>query len=220
MGADPPVQRSATLEADPDVAGSAGGSERREGRPPRTTRNKNEGRGTPHGSPLAPLLANRDRRRFVVGWKAVGHGKRLEAHIIHSADDLASWCRATAAEAMAVMRSRMVMLRRTVNETETRLRRLPEESVHFLGETIGRCHAPRTGRGSIGTKPAATTITGLKAEISAVTRRRGLGTTVADRVAKLNRRLLEGSNSFCLGPVSLADRAVDRHARHRLRQWL
>lgn len=28
------------------------------------------------------------------------------------------------------------------------------------------------------------------------------------------------SNDFCLGPVSKAYRAVDRHVCHRLRQWL
>ena len=28
------------------------------------------------------------------------------------------------------------------------------------------------------------------------------------------------ANYFCLGPVSKAYRAVDRHARKRLRQWL
>ena len=42
------------------------------GRPHRTTRNKDEGRGTPQGSPLSPLLANIYMRRFIVGWKAPG----------------------------------------------------------------------------------------------------------------------------------------------------
>jgi RNA-directed DNA polymerase len=148
------------------------------GRPPRTARKKNEGRGIPQGSPLAPLLAHRDRRRFVVGGKAVGHGTRCAAHLVNPAGDFARGCRATAAE------------------------------------------APRTGRPSRATPPSAPKLTGWKAEISAVTRRRGPGTTVADRVAQLNRRLLGGSTSFGLGPVSPADRAVDRHARHRLRQGL
>ncbi len=144
----------------------------------RTTRNNNEGRDAPQGSPLAPLLANLDRRRFVVGWKAVGHGKRCAAHLVNSADDFASSCRATAAE------------------------------------------ASRTGRSSLATTLSATKLTGLKAEIGELTSRRWLGTTVADRVAKLNRMLLRWSNSFRLGPVSPADRTVDHHARHRLRQLL
>jgi len=32
--------------------------------------------------------------------------------------------------------------------------------------------------------------------------------------------LVGWANYFCLGPVSKAYRAVDNHARHRLRQWL
>ena len=39
-------------------------------------------------------------------------------------------------------------------------------------------------------------------------------------VAKLNRMMNGWANYFCLGPVSKAYRAVDRHARKRLRQWL
>ena len=39
-------------------------------------------------------------------------------------------------------------------------------------------------------------------------------------VGKLNRMLIGWANYFCLGPVSNAYRAVERHARKRLRQWL
>jgi len=39
-------------------------------------------------------------------------------------------------------------------------------------------------------------------------------------VAKLNRIMVGWANYFCLGPVSKAYRAVERHARRRLRQWL
>ena len=128
-------------------------------------------------------------------------------------------CRGTADEAMRVMRSMMSKLRLTVNETKTRLCRVPEESVNFLGYTIGLCHSPRTGRSYVGTTPSAKKIDSLKAEIRELTSRRWLWTTVEDRVARLNRTLLGWSNYFCLGPVSPAYRAIDRHARHRLRQW-
>ncbi len=190
------------------------------GRHHRTTRNKDEGRGSSQGPPLSPLLANIDMRRFMRGWKVLGHEKRLDAHIVNYADDFVICCRGTAEEAMRVMRSMMSKLRLTVNETKTRLCRLPEESVNFLGYTIGRCHSRKTGRSYIGTKPSTKRIDALKAEIHELTSRRWLWTTDEDRVAKLNRKLLGWSNYFCLGPVSPAYRAIDRHARHRLRQWL
>lgn len=190
------------------------------GRRHRTTRNGDEGRGSPQGSPLSPLLANIYMRRFVLGWRELGHEKRLDAHIVNYADDFVICCRGTAREAMRVMRSMMSRLRLTVNEAKTRICRLPEEGVNFLGYTIELCHSPRTGRSYIGTKPSAKKIAGLKAEIRGLTSRRWLWTTVEDRVAKLNQKLLGWSNYFCLGPVGTAYRAIDRQARHRLRQWL
>jgi hypothetical protein len=39
-------------------------------------------------------------------------------------------------------------------------------------------------------------------------------------VAKLNRMMIGWANYFCLGPVSKAYRAVEKHACKRLRQWL
>jgi hypothetical protein len=59
------------------------------GRPHQTTRNKDEGRGSPQGSPLSPLLANVYMRRFVRGWKTLGHERRLRARIVNYADDWA-----------------------------------------------------------------------------------------------------------------------------------
>src|SRR5262245_46137713 len=129
-------------------------------------------------------------------------------------------CRGTAAEAMTAMRTMMSKLRLTVNETKTRLCNVPEEAFDFLGYTIGRCYSPRTGRPFLGTRPSAKKIAGLRDEIRELTDRRWQGTTVEDRVARLNRLLLGWSNYFCLGPVSRAYRAIDRHVGHRLRQWL
>ena len=45
----------------------------------RTTRNKDQGMGTPQGSPISPLLSNIYMRRFVKGWKTGGHEQRLDA---------------------------------------------------------------------------------------------------------------------------------------------
>jgi RNA-directed DNA polymerase len=53
------------------------------GRHHRTTRNKDEGRGTPQGAPISPLLSNLYMRRFVLGWKAAGHDRTLRARIVN-----------------------------------------------------------------------------------------------------------------------------------------
>ena len=101
----------------------------RRGRKERTTRNKDEGKGTPQGSPISPLLSNIYMRRFIRGWKTGGHDQRFESHIVNYADDFVICCRAGADEAMATMRSMMSKLKLTVNETKTRTLRAPRRCV-------------------------------------------------------------------------------------------
>lgn len=53
----------------------------------RTTINKDTGGGTPQGAAISPLLSNLNMRRFLLGWKALGHARRLSAQIVDYADD-------------------------------------------------------------------------------------------------------------------------------------
>ena len=99
----------------------------------RSTRNRDEGKGTPQGAPISPLLSNLYMRRFVLGWKKLGHEKRLGAHIVNYADDFVICCRDRAEEALTTMRDMMSKLKLTVNETKTRVSRLPGEKFDFLG---------------------------------------------------------------------------------------
>jgi len=186
----------------------------------RSTRNRDEGRGTPQGSPISPLLSNLYMRRFVLGWKKLGHEKRLKAYIVNYADDLVICCRGGAEEALATMRTMMSKLKLTVNETKTRVCKLPEEKFDFLGYTFGRCYSPKTGRAYLGTVPSKKRVQRICRAISDET---GRNTTLLDPqtiVARLNRMMTGWANYFCLGPVSKAYRAVDEHARTRLRRWL
>src|ERR1700719_372725 len=77
----------------------------------RSTRNGDEGRGSPQGSPISPLLSNLYMRRFVLGWKKLGHERRLEAYIVNYADDLVICCRGGAEQALATMRDMMSKLK-------------------------------------------------------------------------------------------------------------
>jgi RNA-directed DNA polymerase len=190
------------------------------GKKHRSTRNRDEGRGTPQGAPISPLLSNLYMRRFVLGWKKLGHEKRLSAYIVNYADDLVICCRGNAEEALAAMRDIMRKLKLTVNETKTRVCRLPEEKFDFLGYTFGRCYSPQTGRAYMGTVPSKKRVIRICEAISSET---GRNKTLLDQetvVGTLNRMMTGWANYFCLGPVSKAYRAVERHARKRLRQWL
>ena len=187
----------------------------------RTTRNRDEGKGTPQGAPISPLLSSLYMRRFLLGWKVLGHAECLGAHIVNYADDFVICCRpGGGAEAMAEMQRMMTKLKLTVNERKTQLCRLPDDSFDFLGYTIGRCYSPKTGRAYYGTRPSKQAVQRICCTVSELTRRRWTPLDAGIVVHWLNQRLVGWSNYFCLGPVSRAYRAVDHHARRRLRQWL
>lgn len=186
----------------------------------RSTRAKDEKRGIPQGAPISPLLANLYMRRFILGWKMLGHQQRLKAYIVNYADDFVICCLGTSRQAMTVMRDMMQRLKLEVNEDKTGLCRIPEQSVDFLGYTIGRCYSKQGGRVYIGTRPSTKSVRRVTRTVSELTSRRKTWNTAEDTVARLNRLLTGWGNYFCLGPVSKAYRAVDSHSRHRLRWWL
>jgi group II intron reverse transcriptase/maturase len=186
----------------------------------RTTVAKDSGRGTPQGAPISPLLSNLYMRRFVMGWKKLGWEEKLQARVVVYADDFVILCRSQAVEARKQMQAIMSTLKLRVNEQKTRTCRVPEESFDFLGYTIGRCYSPKDGRAFIGTRPSGKRISVICQEISQMTRRESYWKSVGAMVEELNGTLRGWGNYFCLGAVSRAYRAVDNHARHRLRQWL
>jgi RNA-directed DNA polymerase len=191
-----------------------------EGNRHRTTRNKDQGMGTPQGAPISPMLSNIYMRRFVKGWKTGGHEKRLAARIVNYADDFVICCRGTAEEAMAEMRKMMSKLKLTVNESKTRLCRLPQGSFDFLGYTQGRNYDCRTGESYLGPRPSRKTIDRLCREISELTERRKTWQDVEMLIGRLNRKLRGWSSYFRIGTVSKAYRNINSHTRYRVRRWL
>src|SRR5262249_5888901 len=84
----------------------------------RTAEARHKKRGIPQGAPISPLLSNIYMRRFLLGWKVLGHAARLNARIVNYADDLTILCRGTAEEAMSAMREVMGRLKLTVKRKE------------------------------------------------------------------------------------------------------
>jgi group II intron reverse transcriptase/maturase len=186
----------------------------------RTTVNKDTGRGTPQGAPISPLLANLYMRRFILGWKKQRWEGRFDAQIVNYADDFVILCRYGAEEARQRMQSLMNALKLTVNETKTKVCRVPEESFDFLGYTIGQQYSAKGGRPYIGTRPSPKRIQRFCNSISEMTERNTLNAMTETLVQDMNLKLRGWANYFCLGAVSKAYKAVDSHARFRLRQWL
>lgn len=190
------------------------------GRVKRTTRNQDTHRGTPQGAPLSPLLANLYMRRFVLGWKTLGHEQRFQARIVNYADDFVILCRSRAEQAAAAMRGMMQKLKLTVNETKTHVCRVPRESFDFLGYTFGRLHSPRTGHAYLGARPAKKKVLGICRELTEVARRVPYSVRPEALVYQLNQKIRGWANYFSFGTFTPAYHIVHRHAMHRVRRWL
>lgn len=186
----------------------------------RSTSNRDTGRGTPQGAPISPLLSNLYMRRFILGWKQLGHERRWAAHVVNYADDFVICCKGRADEAMSAMRAMMGKLKLTVNDDKTHLCRLPPGQFDFLGYTFGRCYRPVGGSAYIGTRPSKKSIKRVVERITAETDRNRTYLDAEYVVGRLNRLLSGWTNYFCLGRVSPTYRTVNAHAKQRLRRWL
>lgn len=190
------------------------------GRKHRTTRNRDEHRGIPQGSPISPLLSNLYMRRLVLWWKLSGTQRRLKAVIVNYADDLVICCKNTADMAMQRMREAIKKLQLEVNEEKTRICRVPEQSFDFLGYTFGRCYSRKTGKAHLNSRPSKKSIKRICDAIRGETGRHTTPLSAEKLVQRLNSKLTGWANYFHLGPVSRAYRVVDARTKYRLRKWL
>ena len=186
----------------------------------RTNRARRERKGTPQGAPISPLLSNLYMRRFVLGWKVLGHAQRFKADIVNYADDIVILGKESAAAMREAVEDMMKRLKLPLNAEKTRCVRVPEESFDFLGYRVGRNYRRDTGRAYIGTRPTQASVQSICRRVSELTARRYGRLDPEVVVGRLNRLMTGWANYFHLGQVSPAYAAIDRHATRRLRRWL
>lgn len=185
-----------------------------------TTRNRDEKRGIPQGSPLSPLLSNIYMRRFVLGWQKLGYAERYKARIVNYADDFVICCSGNAFEAMHAMRQLTGRLRLTINEEKTHYCRVPRQHFDFLGYTFGRYYPPYSGRAYLSARPSKRSVRRQIESIREKTAKRRTLLPADQIVTELNDGLRGWANYFALGPVEDAYRAIESYVTRRLRRWL
>jgi hypothetical protein len=159
-------------------------------------------------------------RRFVLGWKKLGHQDRFRARIVNYADDFVILCRGRADEALAAMRDMMQRLKLTVNETKTHVCRLAEASFDVVGYTFGWRFSRRTGRPFLAAQPSRKKVKQASCQLNELVARLPPFISPEALVHHVNRRLRGWASYFSYGTLSPAYRAMQRHVRHRVRQWL
>jgi RNA-directed DNA polymerase len=121
--------------------------------------------------------------------------------------------------ATAAMRQRMTRLGLTVNETKSRLVRLPEDSFDFLGYTVGRFYG-KDGKPYLGTKPSRKAVRRLLRKIHDATTPQWHADSPEGRVAALNAVIRGWAAYFNQGPVIRIYETVRWYAERRLKRWL
>ncbi len=112
-------------------------------------------------------------RRFILGWRALGHARRYSAEIVNSGDDFCIVGCAPSAEVLAAAQRLMVKLKLAINPHKTRGLRCPEESFMFPGYRMGRNYRPNGSGPAIGTRPGKASVQGFSA-VGSVSRRIGV----------------------------------------------
>ena len=138
----------------------------------RTNQARRERKGTPQGAPISPLLSNLYMRRFILGWKVLGHAQRFKAEIVNYADDIVVLGQGPVTPMRAAVEDVMKRLKLPLNTEKTRSVQVPQESFSFLGYRIGRNYRRDTGRAYIGTRPSQASVQSLCRRISELTSRR------------------------------------------------
>lgn len=186
----------------------------------RTTGAKDKNRGTPQGGVISPLLANIYFRRFILAWHKLGYLRKWKAYIVNYADDFVICADPGNGEhIMRAMRRIIEKMGLTINESKTKIVKLPEGQFDFLGYTHGRFYG-KDGRSFIYAKPSKKSVRKLMEKIREETISKWYPTPAQERVVKINRIVRGWVNYFNEGFAFSTYAAIQKHMEKRLRRWL
>lgn len=181
---------------------------------------KNQHRGVAQGSPLSPLLSNCYFRLFLLEWKQLGIEQRLNARVVNYADDFVICCKPhTAEKARSYMQAILGRMGLRINEAKTRLVKLPQERIDFLGYTIGQWYN-KANEAYWGTRPSKRAVKKVIRKIHEQTRIQTTWTAVEQRVAEVNAITRGWCGYFNQGPVIESYKIIRHYTEKRFRRWL
>jgi len=177
------------------------------------------GKGTPQGGVISPLLANLYMNRFLKYWRLQEKGKQWRAHIVAYADDFVILSRGHAVQARDWTQQVMSRIGLILNEQKTSIRDARTEEFNFLGYTFGtRCWV-QNGQRYMAARPSKKSIQRLTAGVYDLLQRREKGPwpEVCDQ---LNAKLRGWRNFFSYGSIGRAYQIVNNYVERRVRYFL
>ena len=178
-----------------------------------------QGRGTPQGGVISPLLANLYMNRFLKYWRMQGKGREWKAHIVAYADDFVILSRGKASEAREWTQKVMSRIGLTLNEQKTSIRDARKEEFDFLGYTFGRRYSAKDGQPYMAARPSKKSIQRLTGKVYDLLQpwEKGRWEEVRKR---LNAQLRGWRQYFSHGTIARAYQIVNNYVERRVRNFL
>jgi len=179
----------------------------------------NQGKGTPQGGVISPLLANLYMNRFLKYWRLQGKGKQWRAYVVAYADDFVILSRGHAAEAREWTQQVMHRIGLTLNEQKTCIRDVRQEEFDFLGYTFGHRYSVWNAKPYMAARPSKKSIQRLTGKVYDLLDRREKRAwpEVCDR---LNAQLRGWQRYFRYGTIARAYQIVNNYVEKRVRNFL
>ena len=178
-----------------------------------------QGKGTPQGGVISPLLANLYMNRFLKYWRLQGKGEQWRAHVVAYADDFVILSRGHAAEAREWTQGVMSRIGLTLNEQKTCIRDGRREEFDFLGYTFGPRYSVWNAKPYIAARPSKKSILRLTGKVYELLRpyEKGSWSEVCER---LNAKLGGWQQYFSHGTIARAYQIVNTYVEKRVRHFL
>ncbi|MEO8008174.1 MAG: group II intron reverse transcriptase/maturase, partial [Betaproteobacteria bacterium] len=181
---------------------------------------KANGKGTPQGGVISPLLANCYLHILDRIWQRRYLKAKLQAHLVRYADDFVVLCKAGVEEPLKVVRHVIERLGLSLNETKTRTVDATEGSFNFLGFSIRMSRGMRTGKPYPNVRASEKSLMKIKTKLTQLTGRELTPIALETIVGKVNRSLQGWVNYFHYRNSTQVMEKVKTHAEQRLRTHL
>jgi len=181
---------------------------------------KGNGKGTPQGGVISPLLANIYLNFLDTLWVVKKVQERLGARLVRYADDCVILCSGNADRIRKGIKMVFDDLGLALNEEKTRVVDARQEMFHFLGFNIGMKRGRKTGKMYPHIEPSPKALKHVRAEIKQLTTERFSATPTEVVIRRVNEVARGWVGYFRYGNCTKAMLSLRYYLGYRMRIYL